>query len=143
MSPEGHQRKKEGGECFAPLYRYFLLRSCAPKRVEMMPGKPQVNTKIGKSSILRPLVNDYFELVLQVLPSTLKFDTTPVKLTAPTKMPNNLVCTCPGIWKQILRLRWREHKFVMNLEFEPRGRPEEQQTEKIASHHFHVNLDNW
>ena len=67
-------------------------RSCAPpKRVEMMPGRPQVNTKIGKSSISRPLVNDYFELVLQVLPSTLKFNTTPVKLMAPTKMPNNLV----------------------------------------------------
>ena len=42
-------------------------------------------------TILRPLVNDYFELVLQVLPSTLKFNATPVKLTAPTKMPNNLV----------------------------------------------------
>ena len=70
---------------------YFLLRSCAPKRVEMMPGRPQLNTKIGKSSISEPLVNDYFELVLQVLPSTLKFNTTPVKLTAPTKMPNNLV----------------------------------------------------
>ena len=83
--------RKEGGECFAPLCRYFLLRSCAPKRVEMMPGRPQVNTKIGKSLISRPLVNDYFELVLQVLPSTLKFNATPVKLTAPTKMPNNLV----------------------------------------------------
>ena len=83
--------RKEGGECFAPLCRYFLLRSCAPKRVEMMPGRPQVNTKIGKSSISRPLVNDYFELVLQVLPSTLKFNATPVKLTAPTKMPSNLV----------------------------------------------------
>ena len=65
-------------------------RSKQKKRAER-PGRPQVNTKIGKSSILRPLVNDYFELVLQVLPSTLKFNTTPVKLTAPTKMPKNLV----------------------------------------------------
>ena len=100
-----------------------------------MPGRPQVNTKIGKSSILKPLVNDYFELVLQVLPSTLKFNTTPVKLTAPTKMSNNLVWTCLGMWEEILRFRWREHKFVTNLGFEPGGPPEEEKKEESASHH--------
>ena len=34
-----------------------------------------------------------------------------------------------------LRFRWREHKFVTNLGFEPGGPPEEEKKEESASHH--------